>query len=155
EKRAVVALGNATVFREGLGEADRALVDMDAFVKFYGERDPEDAAGVFFQKGEVYERQGRQSDLRAHLESYLERWARHGGLDRQVQAHFRLGELAWRASCPHAAEDGGCVQITRVTSTRGRKVLEDARRRLGKPSKRTQCGGATKSKIVVLDRDRA
>jgi TolA-binding protein len=155
EKRAVAALGNATVFREGLGEADRALDDMDAFVKFYGERDPEDAAGVFFQKGEVYERQGRQSDLRAHLQSYLDRWARHGGLDRQVQAHFRLGELAWRASCPHASEDGACVQITRVTSTRGRKVLEDARRRLGKPSKRTQCGGATKSKIVVLDRNRA
>ena len=36
EKKATDALGNATTFRIGLGESDKAIADMDAFVKFYG-----------------------------------------------------------------------------------------------------------------------
>src|SRR4029077_540079 len=51
EPQAATALGNATMFREGLGESDAAIADMDAFVRFYGARNPQDAAGVYFQKG--------------------------------------------------------------------------------------------------------
>jgi len=147
------ALGSATVFREGLQQAREALADMDAYVDLYGARNPQDAAGVFFQKGEVYEAQNRPDDLRAHLRSYLEKWGKHGGVDRQVQAHFRLGELSWKASCARASADGACLHVERLTQTRSRDVIEAANRKLG-TSKRTQCGPATKSKIVVFDRNR-
>ena len=108
---------------------------------------------MFFQKAEVYEAQNRVDDLRTHLRVYLEKWGKRGGLDRQVQAHFRLGELAWNASCAHASEDGACLRVDRLTQTRSREVIETANRRLGR-SKRTQCGPATKSKIVMFDRNR-
>ncbi len=153
EPPARTALGNATVFREGLQQAREALADMDAYVDLYGARNPQDAAGVFFQKGEVYEAQNRPDDLRAHLRSYLEKWGKHGGVDRQVQAHFRLGELSWKASCARASADGACLHVERLTQTRSRDVIEAANRKLG-TSKRTQCGPATKSKIVVFDRNR-
>ena len=100
EKKATDALGNATTFRIGLGESDKAIADMDSFVKFYGSRKPQDAAGVFFQMGDVYEKQKNYDALSKHLEAYLKKWGPQGGPDRQVQAHFRLGEMAWRASCP-------------------------------------------------------
>jgi TolA-binding protein len=153
EERASAALGNASAFREGLGEAAAALRDMRAFVGFYETRRPREAAAVEFQMGEVYEKSGDLDRLRAHLAHYLEKWGARGGLDRQVEAHFRLGELAWKASCPHPSEDGACVQLTRQASSRSRQVLEAARRRLGR-EKRTQCGPPTKSKILVLERDR-
>ena len=57
--------------------------------------------------------------------------ASSGGLDRQVQAHFRLGELAWKASCARASDDGACLHVERMTPTRSRQVIEAANRRLG------------------------
>jgi len=153
EPEAQTALGNASIFREGLQQPREALADMDAYVGFYGGRNPQDAAGVFFQKGEVFEAQGRWDDLRAHLRAYLDRWAKSGGLDRLVQAHFRLGELTWAASCPHPSPDGACLRVDRMTASRSRQVIDAANRKLGR-GKRTQCGPATKSKIVIYDRSR-
>jgi TolA-binding protein len=154
EPQAAAALGNATAFREGLGQLTEAAADMDAFVAFYGRRQPQDAAAVDFQKGELLERQGKLGDLAAHLRGYLATWSARGGLDRQVEAHFRLGELAWQASCARAGEDGACLHVERVASSRSTQIVFRARRRLGR-DRRAQCGPVTKSKIVVLDRNRA
>ena len=63
EKKAIDALGNATTFRIGLGESDKAIADMDSFVKFYGTRKPQDAAGVFFQMADVYEKDKKYDEL--------------------------------------------------------------------------------------------
>jgi TolA-binding protein len=153
EPEARAALGNASAFREGLQQAREALADMDAYVTFYGARNPQDAAAVFFQKGEVYEAQNRHDDLRAHLRSYLDKWAKHGGLDRQIQAQFRLGELAWNASCTRRSDDGACLHLDRLTASRSVQVIEAANKKLGR-RKQTQCGPATKSKIVLYDRSR-
>jgi tetratricopeptide (TPR) repeat protein len=157
EKKATDALGNATTFRIGLGEGSKALDDMDSFVKFYGARKPQDAAGVFYQMAEVYEKDKKYDDLAKHLENYLKKWGAQGGPDRQVRAHFRLGELSWKASCPKAAEDGACLEIKRVAATGRQKVLYDLnkKRKKGqklKEAKRTQCGPPTSSKIVMFDR---
>jgi len=159
EKKATDALGNATTFRIGLGESDKAIADMDSFVKFYGSRKPQDAAGVFFQMGDVYEKQKNYDALSKHLEAYLKKWGPQGGPDRQVQAHFRLGEMAWKASCPKASEDGACLEIKRVTATGRQKVLYDLNKKLKKgkkikEAKRTQCGPPTSSKILVFDRNK-
>ena len=160
EKKATDALGNATTFRIGLGESDKAIADMDSFVKFYGARKPQDAAGVFFQMADVYERDQKYDELAKHLETYLKKWGAQGGPDRQVLAHFRLGELAWKASCPKASEDGACLEIKRVTATGRQKVLADLNKKLAKGKKvhekqRTQCGPPTKSKISLFDRSKA
>ena len=159
EKKATDALGNATTFRIGLGESDKALADMDSFVKFYGSRKPQDAAGVFFQMADVYEKKGDMDSLAKHLENYLKKWGPQGGPDRQVLAHFRLGEMAWKASCPKASEDGACLDIKRVAATGRQKVLYDInkKRKKGqkiKEPKRTQCGPPTSSKILVFDRNK-
>jgi hypothetical protein len=60
---------------------------MDSFVKFYGTRKPQDAAGVFFQMGEVYEKDKKMDELARHLDNYLKKWGAQGGPDRQVLAH--------------------------------------------------------------------
>lgn len=159
EKKATDALGNATTFRIGLGESDKAIADMDSFVKFYGARKPQDAAGVFFQMGDVYEKDKKYDELAKHLETYLKKWGAQGGPDRQVLAHFRLGEMAWKASCPKASEDGACLEMKRVAATGRQKVLADLNKKLKKGAKiheksRTQCGPPTKSKIVLYDRNK-
>ncbi|HVZ86871.1 MAG TPA: tetratricopeptide repeat protein [Polyangia bacterium] len=160
EKKATDALGNATTFRIGLGESDKAIADMDSFVKFYGSRKPQDAAGVFFQMGDVYEKEKKYDELTKHLETYLKKWGPQGGPDRQVLAHFRLGELSWKASCPKASEDGACLEIKRVAATGRQKVIYDLNKKLKKgkkikEAKRTQCGPPTSSKIIVYDRNKA
>jgi tetratricopeptide (TPR) repeat protein len=159
EKKATEALGNATTFRIGLGESDKALSDMDSFVKFYGSRKPQDAAGVFFQMADVYEKEKNYDALQKHLETYLKKWGPQGGPDRQILAHFRLGELAWRASCPKLSEDGACLEIKRVAATGRQKVIYDLNKKLKKgkkirEAKRTQCGPPTSSKIILYDRNK-
>jgi tetratricopeptide (TPR) repeat protein len=159
EAKSTEALGNATTFRIGLGESAKAIADMDSFVKYYGSRKPQDAAGVYFQMGEVYERDKKYDELAQHLDSYLKKWGAHGGPDRQIQAHFRLGEMAWKASCSHPSEDGACLEVKRVAATGRQKVLADLNKKLGKKKRikevKTQCGPPTKSKIVLFERNKA
>ena len=50
-------------------------------------------------------------------------------------AHFRLGEMAWKASCPKASEDGACLEIKRVAATGRQKVLYDLNKKLKKGKK--------------------
>jgi TolA-binding protein len=159
EGKATEALGNATTFRIGLGDSEKALKDMQSFVSFYGSRKPQDAAGVYFQMAEVYEKDKKIPELIEHLESYLKKWGDKGGPDRQIQSHFRLGELAWKASCSNKASEegaGACLEIKRVAATGRQKVIADLNKKLGKKKRikeiKTQCGPPTKSKIVLFDR---
>src|SRR5262249_50944121 len=101
----------------------------------------------------------KYDELAKHLEEYLKKWGAQGGPDRQVLAHFRLGQLAWQASCPKAAEDGACLEVKRVAATGRQKVLADLNKKLKKGKKirepkRTQCGPPTKSKIAMFDRNK-
>lgn len=156
EDRSPTALGNATVFRIGLGETDRAKDNMNAFIKFYGGRRPQDAADVFFQMGEIYEKQGDEDALIRHLEAYLKTWAKKGGVDKEILAHFKLGELLWNRSCPVKSVNGACIEVKRVEAT-GRELAFDKLKRQQKGKKlripkQTQCGPATRSKVIVHDR---
>src|SRR4029078_3490029 len=101
----------------------------------------------------------KYDELSKHLETYLKKWGPQGGPDRQVLAHFRLGELPCTASCPKASEDGACLEVKRVAATGRQKVLYDLnkKRKKGqkiKEPKRTQCGPPTSSKINVFDRNK-
>ncbi|MCG5051688.1 MAG: tetratricopeptide repeat protein [Myxococcales bacterium] len=157
EDRSPVALGNATMFRIGLGENERAKDNMSAFIKFYGGRKPQDAADVFFQMGEIYEKQGDDEGLIRHLEAYLKTWGRKGGIDKEILAHFKLGELLWKRACPVKDDNGACIEVKRVEAS-GRELAFDKIKRQQKGKKRlripkqTQCGPATRSKVIVHER---
>jgi tetratricopeptide (TPR) repeat protein len=160
EKQAPEALGNAFHFRVGLGEYDKAVQDMNDYIKFYGTRKPQDAAGVFFQMAQVYEKEGRKEELLKHLDAYLKKWGNQGGIDRQIYAHFRMGELLWKKSCAQEGVYGACVKIERVSATGRQKAfyeinkrIKDKKKKLKEP-KRTTCGPPTSSKITVFDRNK-
>jgi len=158
EKQAFTALGNAYSFRIGLGEFDKAIDDMNAFVKYYGDKKPADTANVVFQMSEVYEKQKKNEELARHLDAYLKKWGGKGGIDKQILAHFKLGEMAWTKSCPQEGVNGACIKVERVTMD-GRakaiyvinKGIKDKKKKLKEPL-RTQCGPPTSSKITVYDR---
>jgi tetratricopeptide (TPR) repeat protein len=159
EKQAFTALGNAYAFRIGLGEFDKAVEDMNSFVKYYGDKKPADAANVVFQMSEVYEKQSKNEELARHLDAYLKKWGAKGGIDKQILAHFKLGELAWKKSCPQEGVNGACLKVDRVTMNGKAKALyeinskiKDKKKKL-KEKLRTQCGPPTSSKITVYDRN--
>ena len=158
EKHALTALGNAYSFRIGLGEFDKAVDDMNSFVRYYGSKKPADAANVVFQMSEVYEKQKKTDELVKHLEAYLKRWGAKGGIDKQILAHFKLGEIFWKKSCPQEGVNGACIKVDRVTMNgkwtaiyRINSKIKDKRRKI-KEKLRTQCGPPTSSKITVYDR---
>jgi len=44
----------------------------------------------------------------------LARWGLRGGVDRQILAHFKLGEIAWNNACPRQRVHGSCVSVEDV-----------------------------------------
>ena len=133
---------------------------MNSFVKYYGDKKPADAANVVFQMSEVYEKQKKNEELAKHLDAYLKKWGAKGGIDKQILAHFKLGELAWTKSCPQEGVNGACIKVERVTMNGKAKAIyvinkgiKDKKKKL-KEKLRTQCGPPTSSKITVYDRTR-
>ena len=162
---APTALYTASFYRRGLGDNDAAIKDTDHFVKTYGGRKEfvDRAAGVQFFTYEIYEQlkgQDGRDKVRKHFLDYLKNWATKGGVDRQIIAHVRLAELAWKESCPVEGVNGACIQLTRVRATSASKVAEKAQQKEKKKKKGKKkgadlpptCGPATKSKIVVVER---
>jgi len=160
---APTALYTATFFRRGLGQPDKSIEDANLFIKNYGGRKEyfDQAAGVFFDIGQIYEQRKDYQKLKQHLGEYLKGWATKGGIDRQILAEVKLGEIAWRDSCPapNGGVNGACIEIKRERATaatalaakaaaaqKGKKVKQKGPIKLG------QCGPATKSKITVYDR---
>jgi TolA-binding protein len=113
ERDAPTALRQAAFLRGGLGDLVRAHDDAQKFLARYGGRDAEAAAAVAFAEGQIFEQQRDWPGLAGHLHAYLEKWGARGGVDREVIAHVKLGELAWRASCPVAGVWGACVEKRR------------------------------------------
>lgn len=160
EKEAPTALGNAYQFRVGMGEYDKAIDNMNNFVKFYGSKKPQDAATVFFQMGEVYEKQNQTDELAKHLTAYLKTWGDKGGVDKQIVAHFKLGEILWKKSCPKEGLNGACIEITRSAASGRAQAIQEINKKIKDKRKKikdklaTQCGPATKNKITVFERNK-
>jgi tetratricopeptide (TPR) repeat protein len=164
EKEAPVALNSATFYRRGLGENDKAIKDVALFVKDYGGRHEfiDQAAGVAFDEAQIYEAQKDNGKLMKHFQDYLKSWASKGGVDRQVIAHVKMGEILWNQSCPlpDGGVNGACIEIKRERAGGAARVAEkQAKANKGKKGKKkkganlpAQCGPETKSKIVVHDR---
>ncbi len=164
EKEAPKALNSATFYRRGLGENDKAVKDVALFVKDYGGRHEfiDIAAGVAFDEAQIYEAQHDNARLMKHFQDYLKQWASKGGVDRNVIAHVKLGELLWNQSCPlpDGGVNGACIEIKRERAGGAARVAEkQAKAQKGKKKGKrkganlpAQCGPETKSKIIVHDR---
>ncbi|MBL8679260.1 MAG: tetratricopeptide repeat protein [Myxococcales bacterium] len=107
------ALRQATIFRVGLGDDDKALADARAFARYFGEdeRYRRQAATVLFSLGQLYQDRARRvgddrtlsaderrtrsrsawNDVVRHYTSWVDRYARAGTLDQQIQGHVALG----------------------------------------------------------------
>ncbi len=51
------------------------------------------AAGVAFGEGLIYEQQKDWARLQKHNADYLKFWGARGGVDRQIVAHVKMGEI--------------------------------------------------------------
>lgn len=171
EKEAPIALNSATVFRRGLGDNEKFVKDVSLFVKDYGGRHEfvDKAAGVAFDQGQVYEQQKDWPKLLKHLQDYLKQWGAKGGVDRQVVAHVKIGDILWHESCPLpnpswtlGGGNDACIEIKRERAGGAARVAEKQRqkekeskgkkRRVKHANLPPQCGPETKSKIIVHDR---
>ena len=160
---ASTALYTASFYRLGLGEIDKAIQDTNDFIKLYGTRkEYEDkSAGVFFGLYRIYETQGDKVKLEKHFREYLKTWGARGGVDREIIATVKLGELLWQQSCPVPGVNGACVTVERIRASSATKELEKAqKKKKGKKGKAAkehfvipkQCGPETKTKVTLSDR---
>jgi tetratricopeptide (TPR) repeat protein len=164
EKEASVALYSASFFRRGLGENDKAVKDVALFVKDYGGRHEfvDQAASVAFDEGQIYEQQKDNARLMKHFQDYLKQWGAKGGVDHQIIAHVKIGDILWNQSCPlpEGGINGACIELKRERAGGAARVAEQrAKAQKGKKKGKLkhanlppQCGPETKSKIIVHDR---
>ncbi|HLL54299.1 MAG TPA: tetratricopeptide repeat protein [Myxococcaceae bacterium] len=68
EKKAQVALFNAAVFREGLGQLKQALRDRERYLELWP--DAKDAEAVFLSIADLHEKNGAYAKAVGHLEDY-------------------------------------------------------------------------------------
>lgn len=152
EKEAPQALSTAVFFRRGLGQDNKAIEDSREFVKFYGRggkhAKPQEAAAVEFSIGQIYETQKNWDRMIKHYAQYLKEWGKHGGVDREILAHVKIGEVQWRQSCPVAGVNGACIDVKRV-SAGGKASIKVGKGKKARVKGRTQCGPETKSKVTL------
>ncbi len=155
EGESAEALQNAIVFRLGRGEYKKANEDVRIFSRNYGRRAKyrSRTAAVNFSMAAIHEHTGDKGKLVRHYKQYLGKWGRHGGLDRQIQANVKIGEILWRKSCPMSkVSKGACIRVKRVRSKR--KIKKRKKRRRKKTIEvRTQCGPETKMRVIVISRN--
>jgi tetratricopeptide (TPR) repeat protein len=148
EKDASAALSSATFLRKGLGQDDKAIDDTNFFVKQYSVKQPKEAASAVFSIAGIYEKRQEFDNVVKHLTSYLKAWGTKGGVDRQIIAHVKIGEILWKQSCPVKGVNGACLELRRE------RALKEAKKKGKKKASDnpTQCGPATKNKIVLHER---
>ncbi len=147
EKDAPSALNNAVTYRKGIGQAKKAAADIDTYVRRYRRRQVDTAAAALFGLAGIHESSGETAIAVNVYKRYLREFGSAGGIERELIATARIGEILWKQSCPKAAVNGACVRITRDRATR---QLRHKRRSLSLP---TQCGDSSKNRVVLLVRD--
>jgi tetratricopeptide (TPR) repeat protein len=153
EKEAADALANATFFRTGLGDDQKAIDDNNLYIKFYGQRKPTEAAEVFFKIGAIYEKERKWDQLLKHLQEFITKYGSKAP-HLMVVAHVKMGELLWRQSCPIEGVNGACIKVERVRAGGAASVMKSRGKKLRIKNK-TQCGSDTAAKITYIKRNDA
>ncbi len=147
EKDAPDALNNAVTYRKGIGHGKKAASDIDTFVRRYKNKRTNAAAAALFGLAGIYESSGDEAATIKVYKRYLKEFGSTGGIDRELIATARIGEILWKQSCPKATINGACVRIAREKATR------QARHRRQSLSLPTQCGDSSKNRVTLLVRD--
>ena len=147
EEDAAEALSNAVFFYKGTGDDDRAIEAAEFFLQRYGKRDPDRAADAMFGMTAVHEKLGDPDKVVKHLQRYLRQYGKRGGIERQIIAHARIGELLWQQSCPVRGVGGNCIKMKRSRNLARQRAQGDA-------SKRQRCGDDSRIRLSVVERDR-
>lgn len=88
QAKAQVALFNAAVFREGLGQYKQALRDREHYLDLWP--DAKDAEAIFLSIGDIYEKTGAYMKTVSHLEEYERRYK---DPNKQLAAEGRIARL--------------------------------------------------------------
>ena len=150
EKDAYDAMNDAVFYRKGIGDDEKAIADTNYFIKAFGGKKQDDAANAFFSLTSIYEKQGNDDKVVAHLREYIKKYGKRGA-DRLIVAHAKIGEILWKQSCKVKTVNGSCVKVTRERALRqagGKKK----RKKRGNDQP-TQCGPEAKIKLTVVPRD--
>ena len=145
EKEAMSSLGDATFFRRGLGQDDKAVANGTFFIKQYGKKNKAEAAKVFYSLAAVYEKHKKWDELVKHLSVYIRDYGSSGGVDRLIIAHVKIADIMFRESCPQAGINGACVYIKYATEAVKRPQTTSSKRK----KKRIEL-----PKVCATDRDK-
>ena len=99
EEKARDALRNAAVFREGLGEMDKAISNYEAYMKLISS-DKEKAAEVFFSIGRIYEKQEKWGEVIRHFQDFLKKYGKVAQVDLVLEAYTRIGNAYMKGKRP-------------------------------------------------------
>lgn len=90
EKNAKVALRNAAIFREGLGELDKSLENYQGYLKLVQD-DVTESAKVFFSIGMIYKKQNNWKKVIDHYDDYRRKYGKTGPVDLLIESHTITG----------------------------------------------------------------
>jgi len=98
EKDAPAALSNAVHYRRGLAQYDRAISNIELFVRHYKRKYKREAADALFSIAGIHQAQQRPDKEILLLQRYLREFGSAGGRERVLVAHAKIGELLWKQS---------------------------------------------------------
>lgn len=126
---AETSLANAAVFRQGLGDDDKAISNYRKWLDQYGKKKPKQAASVVLTISKIYMERKQHALAVKELQGFFGRWAKFATDDEVIIAHTRMG-LAYQAldQGKNAARSFGLAVKTFNGFPQGRqKALVDGR----------------------------
>lgn len=94
------AIRNAAVFREGLGELDKATDNYLKYMKLVGRKDKEKASEVFFSLGGILEKQEQWERVVSHYQKFMRDYGKVAKIDLIIEAHTRIGNAYMKFKRP-------------------------------------------------------
>jgi len=85
------ALQNATFFRLGLGNEEKANQDAKDFEKYFKTRYPRESSQVKFSVGSIYERQKNWNKVIEHYKNYLNSYRKSALPNEIIEANVKIG----------------------------------------------------------------
>lgn len=94
-ENAETALANASTFRQGLGEHERAVINYEHYIKLFSDQNPEQAAFANYQIAEIFREEGRHEEASDQYREYIRDWGNTGTPDLLLEAYVNIGLQQW------------------------------------------------------------
>jgi len=146
ESDAPTALQNAYLFRLGLGQMDKADVNISKYEELYKKKEPEKAALIFWSRQDILK---TEDDKLKHATEYLKLYGKNGGTDRRVVAEATIGQILWRQSCEKGLLYDSCMSVQRKVAQAGEKARQRAAELKRKAKKAQEKKESGKKKVEI------